>query len=160
MILFADMELVSLRPRRAPTEHHSIKPRKSLPKMVPASANTGNNTSKRRDPAASFGQRRKSVESNSATFKRRSEGGDIIRHGDDGGMVISYMPSSSKGRSDRSDDNDRKNGHKKKKSGIEYLGAGLERGVERTELPESERQGRTHRRQGIRSGSKNAFRGL
>lgn len=155
------MELVSLRPRRAPTEHHTIKPRKSLPKMVPAQADTGNgaSNSRRRDPTASFGQRRRSVESTSAKPHRPSNDGDIIQHGQDGGMVISFMPGS-KSREQRSEDNDKKNGHKKKKAGIEYLGAGLERGVEKAELPESERKGRTHRRQGVRSGSKNAFRGL
>lgn len=158
-----DMELISLRPRRAPTEHHRIKPRGNLPKMVPAQADIGNGVSgsKRRDPTASFGQRRHFVEPNSAKPNRASEDGDIIRHGEDGGMIISYMPSSSKSRDQKmGDNNDRKKDHKKKRAGVEYLGAGLERGVERVELPESERKGRTHRRQGVRSGSKNAFRGL
>jgi ribosome biogenesis protein ENP2 len=159
----ADMELVSLRPRRAPTEYHTIKPRKPLPAMVPARPDNSNgaSTSKRRDPTASFGQRRQSVESKPTKSNRYSEEGDIIQHGPDGGMSISFVPGSSRSRDRREDDNDRKNGQqKKKKAGIEYLGAGLERGMERTELPESQRKGRTQRRQGIRSGSKNAFRGL
>ena len=44
--------------------------------------------------------------------------------------------------------------------GVEAFGAGMERGGEGpdVEMSEAERKGRTKRRQGMRSGSKNTFR--
>lgn len=45
-----------------------------------------------------------------------------------------------------------------KRKGVESFGAGMERGGIGEELTESERKGRTQRRKGIRSGSKNTFR--
>lgn len=46
-----------------------------------------------------------------------------------------------------------------KRPGIEYLGAGLEKGVERlNNLSETEKKGRSERRKNVRSGSKNVFR--
>jgi len=53
-------------------------------------------------------------------------------------------------------------GKDKHRKGVETFGAGLEKGVEeRMEFAnDSERQGRSHRRKGVRSGSKNAFRRL
>jgi len=53
-------------------------------------------------------------------------------------------------------------GRKKGKwKGMETFGAGLEKGIEEVvDVAESERIGRTQRRKGVRSGSKNAFRRL
>ena len=47
-----------------------------------------------------------------------------------------------------------------RRKGVEVFGAGMERGGEEpdVEMTESERKGRTKRRQGMRSGSKNTFR--
>ena len=47
-----------------------------------------------------------------------------------------------------------------RRKGVEAFGAGMERGGEGpdVEMSEAERKGRTKRRQGMRSGSKNTFR--
>ena len=48
-----------------------------------------------------------------------------------------------------------------KKKGRETFGAGMEKGVvDQPELNEMERKGRTQRRKGVRSGSRNVFRSL
>jgi len=93
-----------------------------------------------------------------AKSKRYIEEEDVVQPGPDGGMSISFVPTSSRLGGRGRDGNNKKKSQKK--AGIEYLGAGLERGEERAELPESERKGRSHRRQGVRSGSKNMFRRL
>jgi ribosome biogenesis protein ENP2 len=150
------MEMVSLRPNKE--QHFDNRPRRSLPKMVPARADTnGSNGSNVRDPTATFGQRRHSL--TFKTSKSQSHGDDIIKPSEDGGMSISFMPRSS-AREDRDTNRMVKKGKDKRKPGIEYLGAGLERGMGRQEVSEADRKGRTQRRKGIRSGSKNAFRGL
>lgn len=50
--------------------------------------------------------------------------------------------------------------NKDKRKGVETFGAGMEKGHEETSagLTDSDRQGRTQRRRGVRSGSKNVFR--
>lgn len=149
------MEMVNLRPNRQ--EHFDNRPRNSLPKMVAARADMNRSiASDNRDFSATFGQRRHVLASKIS--KPRVHDDDIIKPSQDGGMSISFIPRTSS-RDDR-DLNQLGKGKEKRKSGIEYLGAGLERGVERPEVPESDRKGRTQRRKGIRSGSKNAFRGL
>ena len=45
-----------------------------------------------------------------------------------------------------------------KRKGVEAFGAGMEREGPDVEMSEAERKGRTKRRQGMRSGSKNTFR--
>ncbi|KAG9122608.1 hypothetical protein FRC07_000946 [Ceratobasidium sp. 392] len=78
----------------------------------------------------------------------------------DGGFEMSFVPS---GRAD-SDEEERKNTRKNRKGGgsggqVERFGAGMERGGRsEEEVKENERNGRTKRRTGVRSGSKNAFR--
>ena len=51
-------------------------------------------------------------------------------------------------------------GKEPKRKGVEVFGAGMEKGGEEPgrQLSEAERTGRTKRRQGMRSGSKNTFR--
>lgn len=53
-----------------------------------------------------------------------------------------------------------KKGRDAKRKGVQEFGAGMEKGGEEpdVEMSESERKGRTKRRQGMRSGSKNTFR--
>jgi ribosome biogenesis protein ENP2 len=153
--VFIDMEMVSLRPNKE--QHFDNRPR-SLPKMVAARAETnGSNSSNIRDPTATFGQRRHSLKSKASKYQ--SHGDDIIKPSEDGGMSISFTPRSS-AREDRDTNQMAKKDKDRQKPGIKYLGAGLERGMERQEVSEADRKGRTQRRKGIRSGSKNAFRGL
>ena len=82
---------------------------------------------------------------------RRSGGDDTV----DGGVEVSWVPAASGG-----DEAAQAKG-KGRRKGVETFGAGMERGREEDEgrdLSESEKKGRTHRRKGVRSGSKSAFR--
>lgn len=87
-------------------------------------------------------------------------------------MEVSWVPSSKSTGSDvlaEGEDEDslvgrqrgQKRASKDARKGVERFGAGMEKGGEdpntRT-LSEQERRGRTQRRRGMRSGSKNAFR--
>lgn len=154
------MEMVDLRGRRPPTEHHTLKRPKGLPKLVSARAEPESqrgSSTRRNDPSASFGQRRKDIIKPKPTQSQQDE---IVARNTDGGMTISWIPESKGKKSDEGDTHKSKIAVGRKKNGIEYLGSGLERGAGNVELPEMERKGRTSRRQGIRSGSKNAFRKL
>jgi len=85
-----------------------------------------------------------------SSLDARAEGGDDGR--DRGGLVL---VGGSRARAER----DSKDARTRK--GVERFGAGLEKGGEDPDmrlLSEQERRGRTKRRRGMRSGSKNAFR--
>ncbi|KAG1815032.1 WD40-repeat-containing domain protein [Suillus subaureus] len=108
------------------------------------------------DKTATFGQRRNAPargSSHTTTPRDAANGGK-------GGFEMSWIPSSTKDFS--RDRGSRKDGNVRK--GVEVFGAGMERGGgdgERTVmLSESERTGRSQRRKGMRSGSKNVFRRL
>lgn len=118
---------------------------------------------------ATFGQRRQSHTGNRRSSTKPSA------HLADGAMEISWVPSSkstssARYASDVLDPQDmlvpggRGKPGKEKGQRIERFGAGLERGGpgpgEGKGLSETERHGRTNRRNNLRSGSKNAFRGL
>jgi ribosome biogenesis protein ENP2 len=79
-------------------------------------------------------------------------------------MEISWVPTSSStgGKDNDQRQNKSKTVRDKLRKGVETFGAGLERGVEeRMEFSnDSEKKGRSHRRKGVRSGSKNTFRRL
>ncbi|KAL0567663.1 Small ribosomal subunit biogenesis [Marasmius crinis-equi] len=116
--------------------------RKANVKLVPMRAQGGTSGDSR---DTSFGQRR--ANKGAGTSKKK--------HDEDAAMEFSYIPSAS---SKASDDSNAKTGNAKRK-GVETFGVGMERGgEERAEISESDRKGRTHRRQGMRSGSKNVFR--
>ncbi len=77
---------------------------------------------------------------------------------EDAPMEISWVPSGSAGKAADHEEGKAKAKAPRRK-GVESFGAGLERGVEETSnADDAERQGRTQRRKGIRSGSKNVFR--
>jgi ribosome biogenesis protein ENP2 len=71
---------------------------------------------------------------------------------------MSWVPSSAKDSS--RDRGSRKDGNTRK--GVEQFGAGMERGGGESTvvMSDSERTGRSQRRKGMRSGSKNVFRQL
>ena len=74
-------------------------------------------------------------------------------------MELSWVPSSKKDRPRLSSDV----GRQKRQPGVESFGVGMEKGgrpQNAVELDEAQRHGRTKRRQGVRSGSKNVFRRL
>ncbi len=89
-----------------------------------------------------------------ATFGQRRNGPSKAAprsNPNDGEVELSWVPSSS------SQNAGAQSQHKRK--GVETFGAGLERGGEpMAEVAEHDRKGRTQRRQGVRSGSKNVFR--
>lgn len=114
------------------------------------------------DRNASFGQRMSGATSGS---KFRGGRRDTIRQSEDGGMEISWTPSASavQDEPERDRSSSRKSGmaQKAKRKGVESFGAGMERGgTDEVEVAEAERKGRTQRRKGIRSGSKNVFRNM
>ncbi|KAF8157008.1 NUC153 and WD40 repeat-containing nucleolar rRNA processing-related protein [Crassisporium funariophilum] len=127
-------------------------------KMVPMRPQTGPNSQRLGDKNATFGQRRMPASSSTSSAKRPSVKKAHVD--DDAPMEISWVPSSSTGSGGKdSGEGKGKMRGKEKRKGVEVFGAGLERGVEeRSDANESERQGRTQRRKGVRSGSKNAFR--
>jgi ribosome biogenesis protein ENP2 len=127
--------------------------------MVPIRPQTigSNNTQRPGDKDATFGQRRM-PRSESSTRKS-----SFRAHEEDDAMEISWVPTSSSSGKDNDDkQNKSKTVKDKLRKGVETFGAGLERGVEeRMEFSnDSERKGRSHRRKGVRSGSKNTFRRL
>jgi len=122
--------------------------------MVPMRAQTGTNSQRLGDRNASFGQRL--APPSSSKDSRQSSKPSLGN--DDGAMEISWVPSAS---SAKDDSDDRQGGRKKqdRRKGVEVFGAGMEKGgEEHAEVSESGRKGRTQRRKGVRSGSKNVFR--
>ncbi|KAF9447149.1 hypothetical protein P691DRAFT_672080 [Macrolepiota fuliginosa MF-IS2] len=111
------------------------------------------------DRNASFGQRM----SNSSTGTKLARGrtsGDT-RRSENGGMEITWTPSASAQDEPEQDDSRSGKGKEPRRKGVESFGAGMERGgLEEVEPSEAEKKGRTQRRKGIRSGSKNMFRSL
>lgn len=124
--------------------------------FVPIRAHTG--SGQIADQSATFGQRRMS----SGEKKQRSSLTSDAHYTADGDVEISWMPSS--GPQDADDMLVSGGGLQKKvkikRPGVELFGAGMEKGGGRglVNLSESERKGRTERRKGVRSGSKNMFR--
>ena len=132
--------------------------------MVPIRPQTieSNNTQRPGDKDATFGQRRMPR----SAFSTNTNGKPSFRaHKGDDAMEISWVPTSSSSATGGKDNGDRQSKSRtvsdRSRKGVETFGAGLERGVERMEFSnDSERQGRSHRRKGVRSGSKNTFRRL
>ncbi|KZT10272.1 uncharacterized protein LAESUDRAFT_721606 [Laetiporus sulphureus 93-53] len=128
--------------------------------LVPLRARADGSSSRAVGRDATFGQRRSTL-----GFKANTRQPDV-RRVVDGGMELTFIPSSS--RSYEEDEDEEITGGRGKKSkeakrkGVETFGAGLQRGGEPEDaqkaLSENERQGRTQRRKGMRSGSKNTFR--
>ncbi|KAJ7057791.1 NUC153 and WD40 repeat-containing nucleolar rRNA processing-related protein [Mycena amicta] len=119
-------------------------------KLVPMRATSGQGArTSERD--ATFGQRRSGKVPSSAakTGKSSTSRAEL--------MEVSWVPSGTSKR----DSNEEKSKSKARK-GVEMFGAGMEKGYagDDVEMSEQDRTGRTRRRQGMRSGSKNAFRGL
>ena len=146
-----DMAAVHLRNNRSTQIPLPRKLPHNAPLMVSASAFLGATGTANNNKSASFGQRRQhSLGTHHTTRKSSSH---------DGGFTLSWVPSNSKGDSGKPARGEGKSNIKR--PGIEYLGAGLEKGVERpNNLSEAERKGRSERRKNVRSGSKNVFRKL
>lgn len=120
--------------------------------MVPLRAQAGGASQSAGDRGATFGERRAPVAS------ARKSGGSRQPRTEDAPMEISWVPSGSAGKVD-DDGEGRPKAKVPHRKGVESFGAGLERGVEENaNVDDAERQGRTQRRKGVRSGSKNVFR--
>jgi len=112
------------------------------------------------DKNASFGQHliNSRLKSNQIRFNEEETA-------EQGGMEMTWTPSSTSAAMDDINDNsNKKRGSKdlmKKRKGTESFGVGMERGgMDEVEIKETEKKGRTQRRKGIRSGSRNVFRNL
>lgn len=145
----ATMNLHNNRPIQAPPTR---KPPHNGPRMISASAFLGATGTASNDKFTSFGQRRQRP--SGAHHTTRQSG---LQQAEDGGFAVSWIPSQTEGDSGKPA---RVGATSKiKRPGIEYLGAGLEKGVERlNNLSETEKKGRSERRKNVRSGSKNVFR--
>ncbi|KZV84237.1 WD40 repeat-like protein [Exidia glandulosa HHB12029] len=154
------------RPARPPTKPD--RPARAAPKMVALRADRAGagGAGSSRDRSAAFGARRQQQKQphgqRSYTSNGDAEGitflGKSSRGRVDGPQDFSYIPS---GSSSKSKSRERSLGGGKK----ERFGAGMERGGHEHDEgsgtgKEEERRGRTQRRTGIRSGSRNAFRRL
>ncbi|OSD08759.1 hypothetical protein PYCCODRAFT_1380619 [Trametes coccinea BRFM310] len=132
-------------------------------RLVPLQAQA-EGSSRGTDKDATFGQRRSQLGSKGkgrASARDDSE----IRHTADGGIEMTFIPKTTSSGHDYDDGlssagQQKGKGKEPKRKGVETFGAGLERGGEEPEreMSEMERKGRTKRRQGMRSGSKNTFR--
>ncbi|TCD67792.1 hypothetical protein EIP91_011920 [Steccherinum ochraceum] len=127
-------------------------------RLVPFRAQTGASGTAS-DPSATFGQRR----SNKGKTRADDEDGFA---GGDGAKEFSFVPTQSGNLQDEDyDAGGKKGGKKERRKGVESFGAGMEKvgeGYEgepgETSMSESDRKGRSQRRSGMRSGSKNTFR--
>ena len=120
------------------------------------------------DKNATFGQRRARqgpMASKGRTSTSAGDGG--VRHMADGGMEMTFVPRTTASSTDHDDYAGGSTGvaaaakRDARRKGVETFGAGMERGgggAPEVEMSEAERKGRTKRRQGMRSGSKNTFR--
>ncbi|KAG1731595.1 WD40-repeat-containing domain protein [Suillus paluster] len=121
---------------------------------------TGTSMSARKmgDKSATFGQRRGSAPFHT-TSTSTARGGKGKGGKSKEGFEMSWVPSSSN--KDARKDSEKGNRGRK---GVEVFGAGMERvdeeRVNANALSESERTGRSQRRKGMRSGSRNVFRQL
>jgi ribosome biogenesis protein ENP2 len=122
--------------------------------LVPArpQMNAGG-SSRASDKNATFGERR-----TTRPDGREGRQSDGFGRVENGGMETSWVPSAQSAPGvDERINAPRK---KEKRKGVKTFAAGFERGGEgiSAELSESQRKGRTQRRKGVRSGSKNVFR--
>ncbi|KAH7882356.1 WD40-repeat-containing domain protein [Phlebopus sp. FC_14] len=120
--------------------------------LVPLVAQTGAPAVPRDNKNATFGKRLTSQKTS-----KRPEKSMAAQFSADGGMEMSFIPSGVRDTSESVSVQKRT-----PRKDVEVFGAGLERGGEESkkELSESERKGRTQRRKGMRSGSRNVFRQL
>ncbi|KLO17661.1 hypothetical protein SCHPADRAFT_846182 [Schizopora paradoxa] len=107
---------------------------------------------------ATFGQRKQITTSNSLRKNMPSNKPD-----EDMAMEYSWVPATNE-KDERSTSKSSKKGGNEMRKGVEYFGLGMEKGGDdtrhREDMDENERHGRTKRRSGMRSGSKNAFRSI
>ncbi|TEB31870.1 WD repeat-containing protein [Coprinellus micaceus] len=131
------------------------KAERHMPNVKYAPMKAASSSSALADKDATFGQRLAPSKSN-GKGKARQE----VVEDEDGGMEVTWVSSGKKDRDEEEVDERKKVKSKAKKAGVESFGHGMERGgVEpEADISETERSGRKHRRQNVRSGSRNTFR--
>jgi ribosome biogenesis protein ENP2 len=172
-------------PRKPPSSSARRHPTVANVRLVPLQAQTSTAASSRiaaasRDASSSFGHRRSTSARQQQQQQRQRhdrhhhEDEHIFRKGD-GSVEVSWVPTHKSSRSDipangEREDKDgligrqqrrQKGALKDTRKGVERFGMGMEKGGEDPNmrvLSEQERRGRSQRRRGMRSGSKNAFR--
>ncbi|KAH9941186.1 WD40-repeat-containing domain protein [Epithele typhae] len=137
-------------------------------RLVPLRAQEGRAGGREADKNASFGQRRAQFSALGNGKGKGRASHDEVHRTADGGMEVTFVPRTSSSTNEYDDEQPAaawgqgKKGKAKegKRKGVEEFGAGMERGGEDpdVEMSEADRKGRTRRRQGMRSGSKNTFR--
>ena len=132
-------------------------------RLVPLQAQAQSTASDRavsRD--ASFGHRRSATTRHRHKEAENHPDAEHIFRKSDGSAGVSWVPAAKSKSEARAEKDDMRGGKPRKDpKGVERFGAGMEKGgVDRNarELSEQERSGRTQRRRGMRSGSKNALR--
>ncbi|TFK91632.1 hypothetical protein K466DRAFT_595918 [Polyporus arcularius HHB13444] len=130
-------------------------------RLVPLQAQDSSRGGRSVDKNATFGQRRAQLGPSKGKERARDSGWPDVRHSADGGMEMTFVPRTTSSGADY-DDRPQKAGKGKepRRKGVEVFGAGMEKGGEDPDvaMSEADRRGRTKRRQGMRSGSKNTFR--
>ncbi|KAI0371259.1 hypothetical protein BV20DRAFT_993435 [Pilatotrama ljubarskyi] len=149
---------------RASARKQSRPPPRREPKVRLVPLQAQNDASSRGvDKNATFGQRRSQL---GPKGKERASSREdaAVRRTADGGIEMTFIPRTSSSGHDYDDGpvSGKAKAKEPKRKGVETFGAGMERGGEdpEREMSEAERKGRTKRRQGMRSGSKNVFRKL
>ncbi|RDX54747.1 hypothetical protein OH76DRAFT_1552727 [Lentinus brumalis] len=130
-------------------------------RLVPLQAQDSSRGGRSVDKNATFGQRRAQLGPSKGKERARDSGWPDVRHSADGGMEMTFVPRTTSSGADY-DDRPQKasKGKEPRRKGVEVFGAGMEKGGEDPDvaMSEADRRGRTKRRQGMRSGSKNTFR--
>ena len=139
-------------------------------RLVPVRPNTANSNATAK--SLSFGQRRSNSRTSFSTSKNRPSADEHVVRKADGTVEMSWVPSGRSSEKYAGGDGDDADGKRRRgkgkedtRKGVERFGAGMERGGEEPYgggkgLSEQDRSGRTERRRGVRSGSKNTFRRL
>jgi ribosome biogenesis protein ENP2 len=163
VILNIPPELSRFDPRKRPGQRNEnlvdnlqrSKAERRMPNVKYAPMKAASSSSTLADKDATFGQRLAPSKSNGKGKARQEAVED-----EDVGMEVTWVPSGKKDHDEEEADVRKKVKSKAKKAGVETFGHGMERGgVEpEADISETERSGRKHRRQNVRSGSRNTFR--
>jgi len=121
------------------------------PRMVAFHLDRQADTTHGKNVTATFGERRSSRPSSSGQRRQRKD--SYI----EGPQNISWTPAAG---SDQSKDNVQGKKRRNTRNNVASFGASFDRGDARPEVADADRRGRTHRRTGVRSGSRNVFRRL
>ncbi|KAI0284599.1 hypothetical protein BGY98DRAFT_947704 [Russula aff. rugulosa BPL654] len=160
--------------RTPPSSARRRRPVAANVRLVPLQAQASTAASGRiaaasRDTSSSFGHRRSAStrhqqqqqQQQQQHHDRHNREDEHIHRKGDGSVEVSWVPAPKSSRLVGGQQRKQKRALKDTRKGVERFGAGMEKGGEDPNmraLSEQERRGRSQRRRGMRSGSKNAFR--